>query len=449
VPIYTFPPGFLWGAATAAYQIEGAHDQDGRGESIWDRFSHTPGRTYLGHTGDVACDHYHRMESDVALMSELGLQSYRFSVSWPRVLPTGRGAVNPHGLGFYDRLVDRLLAAGIAPAVTLYHWDLPQALEDDGGWPNRDTAFRFADYADVVFEALGDRVPMWITLNEPWCSAFLGYGTGVHAPGRSSDADCAAAGHTLLLAHGLAVQRFRARGLAGAIGITENVSSVTPATTSDADRAAASRYDAFMNRWFLDPIFRGAYPEELAQAWGALLPSFSADEMAAVTSPIDFLGLNYYTRAVVRDDPGAGPLRVGHVRMQGAPHTAMDWEIYPDGLREILTTIDARYDHPTLYVTENGAAFDEAPGPDGIVHDAPRREYLRDHFAAAHMAMGQGVRLRGYYVWSLLDNFEWAYGYSRTFGIVHTDYATQVRTPKESARWYAEVIRTNAVDAER
>lgn len=449
MPSLTFPPGFLWGAATAAYQIEGAHDEDGRGESIWDRFSHTPGRTFQGHTGDVACDHYHRMESDVALMAGLGLRSYRFSVAWPRVMPTGCGPINARGLDFYSRLVDRLLDAGIAPAVTLYHWDLPQALEDAGGWPRIDTAYRFAEYADAVFAALGDRVPLWITLNEPWCSAFLGYGTGEHAPGRSDLADCAAAGHTLLLAHGLAVQRYRARGLPGRIGITENVASVTPASESEADRAAADRFDAFMNRWFLDPIHRGEYPAELRQAWGDRLPEFTDEQRSAITAPIDFLGLNYYSRAVIRDAPQNGPLRIASVRMDGNPHTAMDWEIYPDGLREILQQIDARYDHPVLYVTENGAAFDERPGPDGIVADEPRRLYLRDHFCAAHRAIQQGVRLRGYYVWSLLDNFEWAFGYSKTFGIVHTDYASQARTPKASARWYSGVISANAVDCDR
>ncbi len=298
-----------------------------------------------------------------------------------------------------------------------------------------------------MFAALADRVPMWITLNEPWCSAWLGYGIGVHAPGKVDEKAAIAAGHTLLVAHGLAVQRYRAQGRTGAIGITDNVASVTPATQSDSDLAAAARHDAFMNRWFLDPIYRGHYPAELHEAWGDALPAFTAEQIAAVTQPIDFLGINYYTRAVIRDSAQSS-LRHESVHMDGRPHTAMDWEIYPDGLREILTVLDARYDHPALYVTENGAAFDEAPGPDGIVHDKPRRLYLRDHFAAAHRAIEQGVRLRGYYVWSLLDNFEWAFGYSRTFGIVHTDYATQVRTPKSSARWFAGVIRANGLDTD-
>jgi len=443
--IATFPIGFLWGVATASYQVEGATGEDGRGESIWDRFSRTPGKTFNGETGDVACDHYHRYPEDVALMKQLGLKAYRFSIAWPRLFPAGSGPLNRKGVDFYHRLVDALLAAGIVPVPTLYHWDLPQTLEDAGGWPNPDTAYRFADYAEAVFDTLGDRVHTWITLNEPWCSAYLGYMTGENAPGKTDLGACLAAGHTLLLAHGLAVQRFRARPSGGQIGITVNLAPVHPASESDADRAAARRWDAFQNRWFLDPIFKGDYPAELRAAFGGRLPPFTDEHRALVQSPTDFVGVNYYSRAVVRHDPADSLLQREIVRVPGAACTAMGWEIYPRGLYEILTWAGDNYGDPVLYVTENGAAFDEAPGPDGVVDDEPRRAYLRDHLRAAHDAITNGVRLAGYFVWSLMDNFEWAFGYSRRFGIVRVDYATQARTPKKSAHWYAQVIRQNAV----
>ena len=441
----SFPPGFLWGAATAAYQIEGAAREEGRGESIWDRFSHTPGKTLNGDTGDVACDHYHRYPGDVALMKELGLNAYRFSISWPRLYPNGSGPLNQPGIDFYRRLVDELLAANILPVPTLYHWDLPQALQDEGGWPNRDTSDRFAEFAGAAFTALGDRVKHWITLNEPWCSAHLGYLSGDHAPGERDLERCLQAGHTLLLAHGKAVRLFRERVPDGQIGITDNFAPVHALTESERDKSAARRWDAYMNWWFLDPIYRGDYPEELRIGFGPLLPQFSANERAAITSPIDFVGVNYYSRSVIGHDPNGEILQTGGHLPPDAPVTSMEWEIYPQGLGEILEAIRDRYRSPLIFVTENGAAFDDTVSTDGQVNDEPRRLYLRDHFRAAHEAITRGVRLGGYFVWSLMDNFEWAYGYSKRFGIVHVDFATQARTPKHSARWYAQVIRQNAV----
>jgi beta-glucosidase len=443
-----FPDGFLWGSATASYQIEGGFDADGRGESIWDRFSKTPGKTVNGDTGDVACDHYHRYREDVALMKELGLQTYRFSIAWPRLFPTGSGPLNPKGLDFYSRLTDELLAAGIVPVPTLYHWDLPQTLEDAGGWPNIETAYRFADYAEAVFRGLGDRIKRFITLNEPWCTAFLGYGNGHHAPGRADEAAHLQAGHTLCMAHGLAVQRCRALLPDAEIGITDNFSIVHPTTDTEADRAAARRWDAYMNRWFMDPIYRGDYPEELKAAFGANMPVFTDEQRTIVMSPIDFIGVNYYSRTVMGDNPEGGALRIKGGEIKDAEFTEMGWEIFPRGLYETLVMLSETYNYPTLYVTENGAAFDDRPGPDGEVDDEPRRRYLRDHFLAAHDAIQAGVRLKGYYVWSLMDNFEWAFGYTKRFGIVYVDYPTQKRIPKKSARWYAEVIRANAVGEE-
>ncbi len=438
-----FPPDFRWGAATAAYQIEGAASADGRGESIWDRFSHTPGKTIHGDTGDVACDHYHLFRADVDRMRELGLKSYRFSIAWPRVAPDGGAPTNAAGLGFYSRLVDALLEAGITPMPTLYHWDLPQALEDAGGWANADTAPRFADYADACFAALGDRVTDWITLNEPWCSAHLGYVSGDHAPGHKDIGLGLRAGHTLLVAHGLAVQRFRARRRDGAIGLTVNLGPSHPATESAEDVAAARRWDAYMNRWFLDPVHRSDYPMEMREAFGDALPAFTDEERDTVTSPIDFIGVNYYTRAVMRHDPDSAFVQLGWADVPDAPRTAMGWEVYPKGLYETLTWLRDAYDNPLVYITENGAAYDDALAPDGGCHDPERTAYLHAHFLAAHDAIRDGVRLGGYYVWSLMDNFEWAYGYTKRFGIIHVDYATQARTPKDSAIWYAGVIRAH------
>ncbi len=435
-----FPEDFLWGAATAAYQIEGGARDGGRGTSIWDTFSHTPGKTFNGDTGDLACDHFHRFREDVKLMKSLGLHAYRFSISWPRIQPDGTGTVNAAGVDFYSELMDSLLEAEIVPVPTLYHWDLPQKLEDGGGWPNRETADRFADYADVVFRAFGDRVNQWITLNEPWCVAHLGYFSGEHAPGRKSLGDCLSAGHTLLLAHGKAVERFRTLVPNGTIGITDNVAAVHPASSSSEDFAAASRWDAYMNGWFLDPIFLGDYPDLLKSVFGDILPTITEADRKLITLPTDFLGINYYSRSIMADDPSGDGLKVRGVSQPDAPVTAMGWEIYPDGLREILEQLTARYAKPALYITENGAAFDEVADGDGVVNDIPRLEYLKAHFISAGEAIQNGVNLKGYFVWSLMDNFEWAFGYDRRFGIVHVDYGTQIRTPKASAKWYAEVI---------
>ncbi|MFY1598986.1 GH1 family beta-glucosidase [Micromonospora sp. WMMD737] len=461
-PPLTFPPGFLWGAATAAYQIEGAAAEGGRTPSIWDTFSHTPGRVVEGHTGDVACDHYHRLGSDVALMAELGLKSYRFSVSWPRVQPGGTGPANAEGLDFYRRLVDELLGHGIEPWLTLYHWDLPQPLEDVGGWPARDTAARFADYATLVADALGDRVRYWTTLNEPWCSAFLGYGSGVHAPGRSDGADAVRAGHHLMLGHGLAVQALRAARPTAEVGVTVNLYPVTPASEAPADVDAARRIDGLANRFFLDPLLRGSYPADL-MADLAKVTDFGHvrdGDLATISTPLDVVGVNYYSRHVVAaPDPDAEPEPYWRapscwpgsedVRFvtRGVPVTDMNWEIDAPGLVETLRRVHEEYTDLPLYVTENGSAFvDEVV--DGRVDDADRLAYFDAHLRAAHEAIEAGVPLRGYFAWSLMDNFEWAWGYTKRFGMVHVDYDTQVRIPKSSARWYAEVIRRNGLAAQ-
>ncbi|MEV4665271.1 GH1 family beta-glucosidase [Micromonospora echinofusca] len=461
-PPLTFPPGFLWGAATAAYQIEGAATEDGRGPSIWDTFSHTPGRTVNGDTGDVACDHYHRLDSDLALMAELGLKSYRFSVSWPRVQPGGSGPANETGLDFYRRLVDNLLANGIEPWLTLYHWDLPQPLEDAGGWPARDTAARFADYATLVADALGDRVRYWTTLNEPWCSAFLGYGSGVHAPGRSDGADAVRAGHHLMLGHGLAVQALRAARPSVEVGVTVNLYPVTPASDAPADVDAARRIDGLANRFFLDPLLRGSYPADLmADLAGVTDFGHVRDgDLATISTPLDVVGVNYYSRHVVAAPvpdaepepywrapscwPGSEDVRFV---TRGVPVTDMNWEIDAPGLVETLRRVHEEYTDLPLYVTENGSAFvDEVV--DGRVDDVDRLAYFDAHLRAAHEAIEAGVPLRGYFAWSLMDNFEWAWGYTKRFGMVHVDYDTQVRIPKSSARWYAEVIRRNGLAAQ-
>jgi beta-glucosidase len=470
-----FPKGFAWGAAAAAYQVEGAAAEDGRSPSIWDTFSHTPDRVLGGDNGDVAADHYHRYAEDVTLMGEIGLRAYRFSVSWPRVQPGGTGQANPTGLDFYSRLVDELLGAGIDPMLTLYHWDLPQELEDDGGWGNRDTAARFADYAIMVAGRLGDRVRAWTTLNEPFCSAFLGYGSGVHAPGRAEPQTALSAAHHLLLAHGLGVRALRAELPGSAqLSIALNPTDVRAASRSPQAADAARRIDALQNRMFLDPLLRGRYPEDLLRDTASVSGwEFVRDgdtEIAA--EPIDMLGINYYAPVVV-DGPAAGQEAGGqdgtgaaadqdghgtrdhspwigseHVRFvrQEGPRTEMDWAIDPAGLRDVLIRVYREYGPIPLTVTENGAAFEDRAGPDGRYHDSHRVEYLRRHIAAAHEAIRAGVDLRGYFVWSLLDNFEWAYGYSKRFGIVHVDFTSQRRVAKASARWYQRVIATGVVN---
>ncbi|SHN39537.1 GH1 family beta-glucosidase [Cryptosporangium aurantiacum] len=449
----TFPPGFVWGAATASYQIEGAAHEDGRGPSIWDTFSHTPGAVVDGHTGDVACDHYHRYSDDVALMAEVGLQAYRFSVAWPRIQPDGSGPINPAGLDFYDRLVDELRGHDIEPVITLYHWDLPQALEDRGGWTDRDTAHRLAEYAEAVHARLGDRVDVWTTLNEPWCAAFLGYAAGVHAPGRTDPAAAFAAAHHLNLGHGLTVRALRAAG-ASTLGVTVNPALVLPTEPADAGHADAVRLvDGLRNRIFLDPMLRGEYSEDVLEHIERFTePTFIHDgDAATIGAPIELLGVNYYrpTHVAAGAAGPASPAYPGTERVEfrpdAAPHTDMGWAIEPDGLRQLLEKLSRDYPGTPLYVTENGAAYPTGPDADSRVPDAERIRYLDAHLRAAHQALTNGVDLRGYFVWSLLDNFEWAEGYSKRFGLVYVDYRTQRRVLKDSALWYEQVVRRNGL----
>jgi len=470
-----FPTDFLWGAATAAYQIEGAVAEDGRTPSIWDTFSRVPGAVVSGDTGDVACDHYHRMPDDVALMRSLNLGAYRFSASWPRVRPDG-GAPNPAGIDFYSRLTDELLLRGITPWLTLYHWDLPQALEDAGGWTNRDTAYRFAEYALTLHDALGDRIPYWTTFNEPWCSAFLGYTGGQHAPGRQEGVAGVVAAHHLLLAHGLVVEELRARRTTAQLGITLNLTVADPFDPDEpADVDAARRLDGLWNRMFLDPLFRGRYADDLASDTDGMLfdgrpwQAFVHDgDLERISTPIDVLGVNYYHG----DSPSARPhpagdllgSRISHPARptavawpgcddfsfprRGLPVTGLDWEVQPEGLTRLLVRLNEEYDVPPLYITENGAAYDDVVSPDGTVDDPQRLAFIDAHLRATHDAMERGVDVRGYFAWSLLDNFEWAYGYGQRFGIVHVDYASQRRTPKASGRYYASVAATGVLPAD-
>lgn len=440
---YRFPVGFLWGASTSAYQIEGSPLADGAGPSIWHRFSHSPGSTSAGETGDVACDHYRRWRDDVALMNELGLTAYRFSISWSRIIPEGTGGANPAGLDFYDRLVDALLAHDIRPSATLYHWDLPAALDDRGGWINRDVAAWFADYADTCARRLGDRVAMWATLNEPWVVADGGYLRGALAPGHRNLFEAQKASHNLMRAHGAGVQALRASG-ARQIGLVVNLEPKYPASDSPEDLAAERRADAYMNRQYLDPALLGRYPDELRDIYGEAWTEPSADDMRLIQQPMDFVGINYYTRGVMRDDPDAPPVRAAYVRQPHRTYTETGWEVFPEALTRVLLWVTERYGPLPLYITENGAAFYDPPkAENGHVDDPLRVTYLRDHLLAAHAAIGAGADLRGYFVWSLLDNYEWSLGFSRRFGIVHVDYETLERTAKASARFYSEVIRSH------
>jgi beta-glucosidase len=465
-----FPPGFVWGSATAAFQIEGAVRADGRMPSIWDVFCATPGKVAGGDTGDVACDHYHRVTEDLDLMAALGLPAYRFSVSWPRVVPGGVGPVNQPALDFYRRLVDGLLERGITPQLTLYHWDLPQALQYEGGWTNRETVDRFTEFAIAVGTALGDRVPGITTLNEPFCSAFLGYASGVHAPGLTDRHAALTAAHHLNLAHGRAVRALRSV-TAARLSITLNLSQIYPASDSEADLAAADHVDRIANRIFLDPILRGSYPAELLAETKHLSDwAYVADgDLAEIAAPIDSLGVNFYSPTTIaaateelrrrlagrwQNDPdrAAGPTEwpgtdlAFAIPMPG-PYTDMGWPIRPASLTELLLRLHREFPGMPLYITENGAAFPDRLSGDGAVHDPERIDYLRDHLAALHAAITAGVDVRGYYLWSLLDNFEWAYGYAKRFGIVYVDYASLARIPKDSARWYAAVIARNGLPA--
>jgi beta-glucosidase len=433
-------PDFRWGAATSAYQIEGAVAADGRSQSIWDTFCRVPGAIDNGDTGDVACDHYHRWPEDIALMRRLGLDSYRFSIAWPRVIPGGTGEVNRAGLDFYDRLVDELLAAGVTPFATLYHWDLPQVLQDRGGWPSRDTAYAFADYAGVVAARLGDRVQDWFTVNEPLCSAWIGYLEGKMAPGVRSLAEAVPASHHLLLGHGLAAAAVRSASLAPArIGAVLNLSPCEPASDSEADIAAAWRADGHTNRWWLDPLAGRGYPQDMIDVYG-IEPPVRDGDLDVIAAPMDHFGLNYYFRQVITDDP-TGP--APHAQMISVPDwnfTAMGWEVHADGLEQLLVRVGGEYGAERIYVTENGSAWPDEIEPDGNVEDKDRIAYLEQHLDAVTRAADKGAPVVGYFAWSLLDNFEWAYGYAKRFGLVHVDYDTQVRTIKASGFRYADII---------
>ena len=442
--IVEFPKDFLWGTATASYQIEGFPLADGAGPSIWHRFSHTPGTTHEGDTGDVACDHYHHYKEDVAMMKGLGIKAYRFSIAWPRIFPNGKGKINLKGMDFYDRLVDELMNAGIEPFVTLYHWDLPATLQDEGGWLNRDIANWFSDYADYVFQNLGDRVKHWISLNEPWVTAFMGHMFGIHAPGMKDVYAAFKVVHNQLRAHSKAVNAFRDENLEGKIGITLSNRSQSPASQDKADVMAAQIAHEQMNYpLFLNPIFKGEYPQHLLAVAKGYFPDGYERDMNEIKKSIDFVGINYYSGGLIKSDSRA-PFGVKALE-RGLEKTEMGWEIYPQGLYEILKGVQDTYNPKEVFITENGAAFKDSVIA-GEVHDQKRIEYLRSHFEQAHRALTDGVNLKGYFVWSLMDNYEWAEGYSKRFGIVYVNYKTQRRTIKDSAKWYSNVISKNALN---
>jgi beta-glucosidase len=449
---YTFPADFLWGTATSAYQIEGAPHEDGRAPSIWDVFTRSPGAIEDHSTGDVACDHYHRWHEDLDLLQELGVDAYRFSIAWPRILPDGDGPVNEAGLEFYDALVDSLLDAGIKPVATLYHWDLPQALQDQGGWPNRSTAEAFATYADVVSRRLGDRVTHWITHNEPWVAAYLGHYHGIHAPGITDLSAATQAAHHLLLSHGLAVPALRANAPDAEIGITLNLSPVRPANSSSASAEAVRRQDGFVNRWFLDPLYGRGYPRDTMSLFGEDAPAVRPEDLDRIARPIDFLGVNYYRPTYVRADPddqlGVETLSPDALARRGFTITEMGWPVDPSGLQDLLHRLSADYAPPSIYITENGAAFPDQRSGTRIA-DEERVNFFHGHLRAVHAALDNGVPLDGYFAWSLLDNFEWERGYTKRFGLVYVDYDNQERFPKASYYWYRSVIERNAIVAVR
>lgn len=438
----TFPPDFIWGAAASSYQIEGASLEEGRGECIWHRFSHTPGNVHNNDHGDTACDHYHRYPEDVALMKSLGIKAYRFSISWPRVLPEGTGRLNELGLDFYNRLVDELLAADIRPFATLYHWDLPQALQDKGGWANRDVIAWFADYTAILAKVLGDRVKDWMTLNEPFVVSFVGHHQGRHAPGIRHLPTALKVAHHELLAHGKVVPIIRELVSGAAVGIVLDYGPVHPASDREQDQEAARRMDGFHNRWFLDPLYKGMYPADTVALYGDAMADIPLDEISTAAVPTDFLGVNYYTRAVVRWDEKNTPLHIQSVLPPEAPTTAMNWEIYPDGLRQTLVRIHQDYAPKAIYIAENGSAFYDPTPTNGVVEDPDRAAYLEAHLKAVEQALDEGVPAAGYFAWSLLDNFEWAFGYDKRFGIVYVDFETQRRTPKRSAYVYQDWIKS-------
>ena len=450
-----FPDGFLWGVATSAYQIEGATRERGRGESVWDRFASTPGNILDGSNGDVACDHFHRWREDLALMKGLGVRSHRFSVGWSRVTPTGRGAVNQAGLDFYDALVDGMLEAGIRPFATLDHWDMPQALQEAGGWPERSTAEAFLAYAEAVSMRLGDRVRDWTTHNEPWCIATLGHELGMHAPGLRDPAAALRASHHLLLSHGWAIPALRRNSPGCRVGIVVNLAPAYPASSSDADREATRRFDGAFNRWHLDPLFQGRYPPDAVEDRtrdGVLtrgeMPWVEAMDLRSIAEPTDYLGINYYSRAVLRSDriPETENAPRSVFEDPQEARTDMGWEVFPQGLHDLLLRIHREYGPRQIQVTECGAAFDDGPGPDGRIHDSRRVDFLRGHLLAAHRAIAEGVPLAGFFLWTLLDNFEWQHGYTKRFGVVWVDRRTMERITKDSALWYRDVIAANAVE---
>jgi beta-glucosidase len=436
-----FPRDFAWGVATAAYQIEGAWNEDGKGESIWDRFSHTKGKILDATTGDIACDHYHRYPDDIRLMRELGINHYRFSISWPRVMPDGKGKINPKGLDFYDRLVEQMCESGIDPFLTLYHWDLPQTLQDIGGWGNRDVCKYFADYSAMMVKHLGDRVKHWTTFNEPWVIANLGFRTGEMAPGLSDEKLCLQVIHHLLYAHGLATQAIRSSEPSAKVGIVLILFPMHPASDSRADHAASEFAWQKDCAWYLDPLFKASYPSTIMDHFGKNAPEILPGDMSVISQNLDFLGVNFYFRCVMSSSKG----RLHEI--PGANYTEMGWEVYAPGLRQLLVKISRDYRLPPIYITENGAAFKDELGADGKVHDLARQNYVRDHLLEAHAAIQEGVDLRGYFLWSLMDNFEWAHGLSKRFGIVYVDYENGLkRYPKYSAYWYSKVIQRNGLD---
>ena len=436
-----FGPDFRWGCSTSSYQIEGAATEDGRGESIWDRFCATPGTIRDASTGAVACDHYHRWPEDLDLAQSLGVNAYRFSIAWPRILPKGRGAVNAPGLDFYSRLVDGMLERGLQPWATLYHWDLPQALQDQGGWAARDCVEAFLEYTDVVSRHLGDRVKHWITHNEPWCTAIMGNLDGVHAPGLKDHRTALQVCHHLLLSHGRAVPLLRANVPDAQVGITLSLHPISPATDSAADAAAVERFDGMRNRWFLDPIYGRGYPADALALLGELAPVVHAGDMQAIAVPCDFLGVNYYFPEVVSDAPGEGPFAARVLEQTEGEHTAFGWPVSPEGMVTLLTRIQRDYAPTNVYLTENGSTYEDVVEADGSINDVQRLRYLARHLDAAAQALAQGVPLKGYFAWSLLDNFEWAEGYLRRFGLTYVDYATQGRTLKASGAWYQKFLK--------
>lgn len=447
-----FPEGFLWGAATAAYQIEGAWDEDSKGESIWDRFAHTPGHIFNDHTGDVACDHYHRMKEDVALMKELGLQVYRFSVSWPRIFPAGSGEVSQAGLDFYSDLVDELLAAGIMPFVTLYHWDLPQALQDEGGWANRATVGAFVEYADVVTRHLGDRVKHWITHNEPWVIAVMGHETGLFAPGISDRTTALRVAHHLLLSHGMAIPVIRGNASGAEVGLTLNFTPTESYDDSEYSRLAAHYFDGIRHRWYLDPLYGRGYPTDIVAAYEKerSLPNgldfMQEGDLEQISEKTDFLGVNYYRRLRAR---GTSEDHRSFEWVQNVESyevkTDFDWEVFPRGIYRLLTRLHADYQPPKIYIAENGVSYSDGPDEDGEVSDVRRIRFLHDHLAEVLSTIEEGVPVEGYITWSLMDNFEWADGFRQRFGLVWVDFETGERTPKQSAQWYRKVIEQNGL----